>query len=345
MIEKDLALDILESKIPLPEVIALASKPRFEHFGNKVHIHILDNIKNGFCPEDCGYCAQRKNGDSGIQEYGMKSEEEILEDARQAKENGAYRFCMVTSGTGPGDRTIQKLSSTIRRINDELGIKVCLSAGILDQAKADILKSAGLDRYNHNLNTSDSHYKEICSTHTFRDRVETLQYASSAGIGLCSGVIVGMGESREDIYEVAKELSRLQVASIPVNFFIPVRGHAIKNPNPLSPELCLRILAVFRLTNPRAEIRMAAGREGHLRSLQATGLYIANSLFASGYLNVEGSDVVATLRMIRDVGMEPAFTDGIPKSWGDISEEIDDSPYREEKIFEMYKFKKNPLPV
>lgn len=338
-------MDILEGRIPLPEVIQMASIPRFENFGNKVRIHILDNIKNGYCPEDCGYCAQRKNASSGIQEYSLKSEEEILEDAKKAKANGAYRFCMVSSGTGPGDKTIAKLSSTIRRITDELGMKVCLSAGILDQAKADILKEAGLDRYNHNLNTSDSHYKDICSTHTFQDRVETLQLASNAGIGLCSGVIVGMGESKEDIITVAMELNRLRVASIPVNFFIPVKGHAIRNPNTLSPEFCLRILAVFRLINPEAELRMGAGREGHLRSMQSMGLFIANSLFAAGYLNVEGSDARATLGMIRDAGMIAEFSDGMPDSWREALEEDDEGLYAAKNFPDLYKFKKATVPI
>ncbi|MCC5814914.1 MAG: biotin synthase BioB [Leptospira sp.] len=345
MIDRHVALDILEGRISLPEVIQMASKPRFENFGKKVRIHILDNIKNGYCPEDCGYCAQRKNGESGIQEYSLKSEDEILEDAKQAKANGAYRFCMVSSGTGPGDKTIAKLSGTIRRITDELGMKVCLSAGILDQAKANTLKEAGLDRYNHNLNTSDSYYKDICTTHTFQDRVETLQLASNAGIGLCSGVIVGMGESMDDIIAVAMELRRLRVASIPVNFFIPVKGHAIQNPSVLSPEICLRILAVFRLINPDAEIRMAAGREGHLKTMQSTGLFIANSLFAAGYLNVEGSDAKATLGMIRDAGMEPEFSDGMPESWKEALESLDEGLYAEKNFPDLYKFKKSPVPI
>lgn len=340
IIDRDQALDILEGRTPLWDAIQQASVQRNKYFGNRVQIHILDNIKNGYCPEDCGYCAQRKNGDSGIQEYPLKSEGEIFEDAKQAKANGAYRFCMVTSGTGPGDKSIVKLTESIRRITQELGMKVCLSAGILDQDKARILKEAGLDRYNHNLNTSESHYGEICTTHNFKDRVDTLEAATTAGIGLCSGVIVGMGESWDDIITVAQELRRLNVSSIPVNFFIPVKGHAIKNPSQLTPELCLRILSVFRLINPDVEIRMAAGREGHLRSLQTTGLYVANSLFASGYLNVVGSDIRGTLQMIRDAGMVAEFTDGIPEAWQEIINEDPDHLYKESNFPEIYKYKK-----
>ena len=343
-IDSDTAMDILNGKLPLMEVVQMASVPRFTYFQNTVRIHILDNIKNGHCPEDCGYCAQRKNGDSGIQEYPLKSDEEIFADASLAKKNGAYRFCMVTSGTGPNEKSIQRLSHTIRRITDELGMKVCLSAGILDSNKAKVLKDAGLDRYNHNLNTSESYYSEICTTHTYNDRVQTLESAQTAGIGLCSGVIVGMGESMKDIVNVAFELKRLEVASIPVNFFIPIYGHSIKSPAQLTPEICIRILAVFRLINPNAEIRMAAGREGHLRSMESMGLYIANSLFASGYLNVKGSEIQTTIQMILDAGMVPEFADGIPVEWSNALNSAENLPYNIKNFPDLYKFQKNQLP-
>ncbi len=330
------ALAILQGEGSLLSVVSRASEERFRYFGNKVRIHILDNVKNGHCPEDCGYCAQRKSGNSGIQEYSLKSAEQIWEEAKIAKENGAYRFCMVTAGRGPTDKSVDRLAETIEKISGELGLKVCLSAGILDAKKAEVLKKAGLDRYNHNLNTSESHYGEICSTHDFKDRLTTLEAASQANIGLCSGVIVGMGEAISDIVEVAFSLKRLKVISIPVNFFIPVKGHAIANPTELSPELCLRILSVFRLINPDSEIRVGAGREGHLRSLQGMSLYVANSFFADGYLNVKGSGIQNSLQMIRDCGMEPEFTEGVPKDW-QLEEEF---LYDAKNFPDLYKFKK-----
>ncbi len=299
------ALQILQNEIPLLEVLQRAYEPRKKYFGNKVRIHILDNVKNGNCAEDCGYCAQRKNSDSGITNYGLKSEEEILQDAKQAKENGAYRFCMVTAGTGPSLKVTEKLAKIISRITHELDLKVCLSAGLLDEQKAKILSESGLDRYNHNLNTSSKHYSKICTTHTYEDRIQTLEHLNRENVGLCSGLIVGMGESLEDLVEVAFTLKNLKVISIPVNFFIPITNHAIQNPNLLTPEFCLRVLSMFRLVNPDSEIRIAAGREGHLRSLQALSLYPANSLFASGYLNVKGSEISQTISMIYDAGFEP----------------------------------------
>ncbi len=336
LINESEALSILSGKTPLLEAVWSANKPREEFFGKKVRIHILDNIKNGHCPEDCGYCAQRKNGNSGIQEYTLKNPDEIFESAKKAKESGAYRFCMVTAGTGPNKNAIGSLSSTIKRISEELGMKVCLSAGILDNEKAMVLKEAGLDRYNHNLNTSESHYGEICTTHTFSDRINTLKAMNDVGVGLCSGVIVGMGESFEDIINVAFKLKELKVISIPINFFIQVAGHAIKNPNTLTPEYCIRLLCVFRLINPDSEIRVAAGREGHLRSLQSMSLMIANSLFASGYLNIKGSDINQTIQMINDCGYEADFD----SHEGNMIYEKTDI-YSEDNIKNLYKYKKS----
>jgi biotin synthase len=335
MVSPSEALSILDSSMSLPNVVHTASIPREKYFGKKVRIHILDNIKNGHCPEDCGYCAQRKNGNSGIQEFSLKSQEEIFQDAIKAKESGAYRFCMVTAGTGPSEKSILSLSSTIKRISEELGLKVCLSAGLLDSEKAGFLKEAGLDRYNHNLNTSESHYGEICTTHTYNDRIQTLSAMNNAGVGLCSGAIVGMGESNEDLVEIAFKLKELKVISIPINFFIQVSGHAIKNPGNLTPEFCIRILSMFRLVNPDSEIRVAAGREGHLRSLQSLSLFVANSLFASGYLNVKGSDIQQTVQMIGDSGFEVEWE----SSEGNFILE-ESHPYSSENIKNLYKYKK-----
>jgi biotin synthase len=304
-INKPEALKILGGETPLYAALARAAELREKYFGKTVRIHILDNIKNGRCAEDCGYCAQRKDAGSGIAEYPLKSDEEIFADAVQAKENGAYRFCMVTSGTGPSKNGTERLAGVIRRISEELGMRVCLSAGLLDEAKAEVLARAGLDRYNHNLNTSESHYPEICTTHTYAERKQTLSALTGAGVGLCSGVIVGMGETSDDIVDAAFALKDFRVISIPVNFFIPVPGHVVQNAGKLTPEFCLRTLIVFRLIHPDSEIRIAAGREGHLRGLQSNALMVANSLFASGYLNVKGSNISETIALIRDAGYEP----------------------------------------
>jgi biotin synthase len=240
---------------------------------------------------------------------------------------------MVASGTGPSTNTTEKLAALIERITHELGLKVCLSAGLLDESKARRLARAGLDRYNHNLNTSAAHYGKICTTHSYQERVATLEALSAAGVGLCSGVIAGLGETAADLVEAAFALKALRVISIPVNFFIPVPGHTIKNPQPLNPEYCLRVLTVFRLINPDSEIRIAAGREGHLRSLQAMALMVANSLFAEGYLNVKGSTVRETLQLIADAGM-------VAEASGEFSGSEVLTPYSTDTLPELLKYPK-----
>ena len=185
-------------------------------------------------------------------------------------------------------------------------VEVCLSAGLIDDEKARILAEAGLDRLNHNLNTSESHYPKICSTHTYADRVATLEAARRNGIQTCSGLIMGMGEETTDLVEVAFRLRDLEVPSIPVNFLIPIEGNQLTHDGSLTPERCLRALCVVRLVNPSAEIRVAGGREGNLRSLQALALYPANSLFVEGYLTTRGEALDDTYRMIRDAGFEVA---------------------------------------
>jgi len=332
------ALAILGGAVPLYAPLARAAELREKYFGKAVRIHILDNIKNGHCAEDCGYCAQRKDAGSGIADYAMKSEEAIFADALAAKENGAYRFCMVTSGTGPSKNSTERLAGVIRRITDELGMKVCLSAGLVDKDKADVLARAGLDRYNHNLNTSEKFYPEICSTHTYAERGATLSALNGAGVGLCSGVIVGMGETAVDIVDVAFQLKEFRVISIPVNFFIPVPGHAVKHPQVLTPEYCLRVLIAFRLIHPDSEIRIAAGREGHLRGLQSTALMVANSLFASGYLNVKGSNIAETIQLIRDAGYEPE-TEGLRAAAGSEADKASDFSYAPENFPALLKFR------
>ncbi|MBI3602677.1 MAG: biotin synthase BioB [Candidatus Omnitrophica bacterium] len=277
-----------------------------KHFrGREVVIHIINNAQNGHCPEDCHYCAQAKSSQANIEEYGLKSDEEMVEEARQAYAKGAYRYCMVYAGRGASAQRIERLSGLIRKIKAEYpNHEICISTGLVTVQGAIELKSAGLDQLNHNLNTSEAFYPNICTTHTFADRINTLLAARSAGIHLCSGMIVGMGESHQDVIEVAKRLRSLKAESIPVNFLVPIEGNQLSVPQGLTPEFCLRVLCLFRFLNPPAEIRVGAGREGHLRSMEVLALYPASSLFLQGYLNTKGSSNARTLRMIKDAGFE-----------------------------------------
>jgi biotin synthase len=309
---QDEALRLLDGgDSDLLPLLHAAFVPREHYFGRKVMVHVLNNVQNGLCPEDCGYCSQSKDSSAAIRKYPMKSDEEILSGAERAARAGATRYCMVLSGRGPTlDRT-RRIGELIREVKQRYPIEVCLSVGLLGDEHARILAEAGLDRLNHNLNTSESFYPEICSTHTYADRVNTLLAARKHGIEACSGMILGMGEASRDVIEVAFKLRELEVPSIPVNFLIPIEGNPVLSDGSLTPERGLRALAVMRLVNPRAEIRVAAGREGHLRGLAALSLWPANSLFVEGYLTTRGDAVAETYRMIRDAGFE---VDGNPLS-------------------------------
>lgn len=310
-IERSDAAAILRGDgVDLLRLLDAAGQIRRNYRGDAVTIHVLDNVRNGACPEDCGYCGQSKDSDAPLAPYKLQPVDSIVADAEAAQQRGAYRFCMALSGRGPSDRDIEHMCDAIGRIRS-MGMRTCLSAGLLDDAKAARLRDAGLDRLNHNLNTSRRHYPSICESHTYDDRVDTLRAARDAGLGVCSGVIVGMNETHEDLLDVAYALRAINAESIPVNFLLPIEGNRVNHPRsggrPLDPQFVLRVLCMMRLVNPTAEIRIAAGREAHLRSLQPLGLYAADSLFMDGYLLTEGSSVDETIRMILDAGFRPAF--------------------------------------
>jgi biotin synthase len=319
---EELARDELEALLgPEPPLLALlheAHQVRRHHFGNRVRVHVLNNAQNARCPEDCGYCSQSAISKAPLRPYAWKSTAELLEGARAARQAGAYRYCIVASGRGPTARQVETLAEAVRAIRSEVPIRICVSVGLLDEEKARALKEAGVDRLNHNLNTSESRYAEICSTHDYADRVATLRAAQAVGLQSCSGLIVGMGERDRDVVEVALALRALRVPSIPVNFLIPIEGNPVLSDGSLTPERCLRVLCAMRLANPSAEVRVAGGREGHLRSQQALALYPANSLFVEGYLTTRGDGPAATYRMIRDAGFEVERADGQVVSWQEL---------------------------
>ena len=283
-------------------IVDAAYQIRYQYWKKDVQIHIINNVANGHCPEDCGYCSQSKDSKSPITKYTMKTDEEIFNEAKIAKSNGAFRYCMVMSGRGPSDVKVNQVCQSIKRIKNELGLQVCLSAGLVNKDQAKLLKEAGLDRLNHNLNTTKELYKDVCSTHSYEDRVATLEAARSQNIELCSGMIVGMTETDEDVISLSRVFDEKKIESIPVNFFIPVPGTVLQDFRNMNPEYCIRVLSLVRFLNPTAEIRVAAGREYHLKSLQTMSLYPANSLFINGYLNAKGDTVDATVNMIQAAG-------------------------------------------
>jgi len=314
---------LLGPEQPLLPLLHEARLVRERSFGNRVQVHVLNNAQNARCPEDCAYCSQSAITNAPLRAYPWKPKAELVAEARRAYESGAFRYCMVASGRGPTDRHIDFLVDVVETIKKEVPVHICVSVGLLDEPKARRLKAAGVDRLNHNLNTSERHYPRICSTHTYADRVATLRAARAAGLEQCSGLIAGMGEADADLVEVAQELRGLEVPSIPVNFLIPIAGNPVQSDGSLTPERALRILAMMRLANPRAEVRVAGGREGHLRSLEALALWPANSLFVDGYLTTKGEGPVATYRMIRDAGFVVERPDGSIVTWTELG--LDDT--------------------
>ncbi len=293
-----------DATLEILPLLDAAYQVRKAYFGREVRVHILNNAQNGHCQEDCHYCAQAKSSTADIEEYGMKSDEEMLQEARQAYSKGASCYCMVFAGRAASQSRIDRLKRILAQIKIEFPDKeICVSTGFVSNEGAVQLKKAGLDRLNHNLNTSEAHYPQICTTHTFADRLNTVLAAKSAGLKVCSGMIVGMGEMHADIIDVAKRLRALKAESIPVNLLVPIEGNVLSpEESNLNPDFILRTLCLFRFLNPSAEIRVAAGRELHLRSMEVMALYPANSLFLQGYLNAKGTSNARTLRMIQDAG-------------------------------------------
>ena len=298
------ALEIMQtSDKDLPDLLWAAFEVRREFWGKKVKMCVLQNARSGLCPEDCSYCSQSIVSTAGIDKYGLLSRQELLEGARSAVSAGAQRYCMVTSGRGPGQRDLDHLAATVREIKTEFpSLEICLSLGLMTETQARQLREAGVGWINHNLNTSRRFYPEICSTHTYDDRVQTLRNVQKAGLSTCCGGIMGMGEEDADTVELALALRELEIDSIPVNFLHPVEGTPLQDRSGFDPLRGLKALCLMRFLNPVSEIRMAAGREIHLGAAAALALYPANSIFVEGYLTTPGQKSGAAIRLIRQAG-------------------------------------------
>jgi biotin synthase len=307
---RDEALAVLAtSDDELLDVVAAAGRVRRHWFGRRVKLNYLVNLKSGLCPEDCSYCSQRLGSETGILKYTWLKPEQAAESAAAGVAGGAKRVCLVASGRGPTDRDVDRVTKTIEAIKvHNKDVEVCACLGLLSDGQAERLRSAGADAYNHNLNTSEEKYRDICTTHGYQDRVETVKQAQAAGLSACSGLIAGMGESDADLVDLVFALRELDPDSVPVNFLIPFEGTPLSEEWNLTPARCLRILAMVRFVCPDAEVRLSGGREVHLRSLQPLALHLANSIFLGDYLTSEGQAGKADLDMIADAGFEVEAT-------------------------------------
>ena len=301
----DEALSILQAPDEqLLDILAGAFQLRLRYFGKTVQLYFLMNAKSGLCPEDCGYCSQSKVSEAEIPKYNILSRDKLLDGARVAAERNSKTYCIVISARGPNEREMHAIETIVPEIKQKYDMDICACLGLLTPDQARRLKACGVDKVNHNLNTSENYYGQICSTHTYQDRLDTLKAVREAGIELCSGGIIGMGEEDADVVNMALELRGLQTESIPLNFLNPIDGTPLAGKKQLTPRYCLKALAMFRFVNPSSELRIAGGREMHLGSLQALGMFAANSLFVGDYLTTKGQAPAADYKMIEELGFE-----------------------------------------
>lgn len=289
-------------KLPLAELIALANKIRQEHAGKRIELCSIMNAKSGLCAQDCRFCAQSAGHKTGIPTYPLKSKEEMLEAAKAAKAIGAHRFDIVTSGNRLSKEEVKLVAEAIRQIRRKVGIPMCASLGSLDEDDFLFLKEAGLSRYHHNIETSPDFFPKISTTHTFADRIKTIKAAKKAGLQVCSGGIIGLGETIEDRIEMALCLKELDVDSVPINILVAIKGTPLENREPLACMEAIRTVALFRIILKDKIIKVAAGRESVLKDFQAMAFMAgANGMLIGGYLTIRGREVADDQKLVKEV--------------------------------------------
>lgn len=287
---------------PLENLVAEANQIRTERIGDRLDLCSILNARSGRCSEDCKFCAQSACHQTDTPVYPLKEAEEIVQAAQRARAIGARRFGIVTSGNRLADREADVVAEAIGRIRAEVGIAVCGSLGALSQTQLQRLKEAGLSRYHHNIETSRRFYAKVVTTHDFQERVDTVAAAKAAGLEVCSGGIIGMGESWQDRIDMAATLAELGVDSVPINILVPIKGTALEAAEPLSVEDIVRTICIFRLLLPTQTIKIAAGRETALADDQLQAFQAgANGMLIGGYLTVKGAGIEADNALIEQI--------------------------------------------
>lgn len=288
----------------LSELLLEVSKIRKKYKGNKVGVHLLTNARSGDCTQNCAYCAQSHQSKANIEKYRFISQEKLLENGKAVEENHLSRHCIGLSGIRFTDDEIIRFAESVKALKEKTETPICCSIGFLTPDQAMMLKNAGVDRINHNLNTSRKHYPNICTTHTYEERVENIKMLKNMGFEICCGGIIGLGEEEKDVVDMLFEISALSPNAVPINFLIPIEGTSLENTDisGLTPEYCLKVLCLARILNPKADIRCAAGREVYLKGREREMFCAADSIFASGYLTAQGQEIGDTIKMIEDAG-------------------------------------------
>jgi len=296
---------LAEGKTHFFDLLYWANKIREKFFGNKVKICSIVPGRLGGCDQDCKFCAQSARYETSYRNTQILSDEEILSAAEQARLNDVTRFGIVYSGRTTSEKELARLQSLIRQIKERFGLKVCASLGVITAEQAQQLVQSGLTGYNHNLETSEKYFQNIVTTHKYADRVGTIRAAKNAGLRVCAGGIFGIGESDNDRMQMALELRRLDVDTVPMNFLHPIEGTPLADARTLEPREILRIIALYRFILPRTNLKIAGGRVLNLRDLQSWMFYAgANGILSGNYLTTTGRAVKEDVQMLTDLGLQ-----------------------------------------
>lgn len=292
--------------LPINELVEMSSTITKENFGNEVEFCSIISAKTGKCKENCKYCSQSSHNKAKIEIHPLLSVEEVKKAALSAKENGATRFCVVTSGRSPEKEDFTKILEMIKEVANIDGLHSCCSLGILDEEQVKQIKEAGCERYNHNINTSESYHGQICTTHDFEDRIRTVKLIQKHGIEACTGVIIGMGETREQRVEMALELAELDPKSVPINFLNPIEGTPLENAfSAIDEEEILRTICIFRIALPNSLLRYAGGRTTRFsKEYQKLGIKAGiNALLVGNYLTTTGANPDEDAEFVKNEGL------------------------------------------
>jgi biotin synthase len=296
---------LLLSKVKdIEELFRAANRIRNKFNGRKVDLCSIMNAKSGRCSEDCKYCAQSAHYHTNVEEYSLVDKKEALKLAMENEKEGVNRFSLVTSGRGLQGEDFKKALDIYKCLRKNVKINLCASLGIIGYKELVELKKTGISMYHHNLETSREYYEKICTTHTYDERIETINNAKKTGLKICSGGIIGMGETMEDRIKLALELQNLEIQSIPVNLLNPIKGTPLENIPSLAQEEILITIAIFRFINPKAYIRLAGGRnllEGFGENCFKVG---ANATITGNYLTTSGNKIADDIKMIENLGLE-----------------------------------------
>ena len=288
--------------MPLDELVSTANEIRKKHIGDRFETCTILNARSGRCSEDCKFCAQSSKHQTDVSVYPLVEKEKIVTAARQAKAIGAENFGIVTSGNRLSQKETNVIAAAVTQIKNEIDIVVCASLGALEKSQLKMLKDAGLTRYHHNIETSRRFYPKIVSTHNFDQRIETIKAARRIGLKVCSGGIIGMGETWLDRIDMAQTLKKMDVDSIPINILVAIAGTSLEVVEPISTEDIIRTICIFRIILPDKAVKIAAGRETALKDSQVDGFRAgANGMLIGGYLTVKGASLESDYTLIEQV--------------------------------------------